>query len=96
MDTEILEELWKVIKDRKANPREGSYTNKLLNDEALIFKKLEEELGEVETAAKENSTGSTKDSLEWESADLIYHLMVLLAAKNAEFDDVLKELKRRR
>ena len=96
METEILEELWDVIKDRKENPKESSYTNKLLGNEAMIIRKLREELAEIEQSAKDGCCGGGKDSLEWEAADFIYHLMVLLAAKNAEFDDVLKELKSRR
>jgi phosphoribosyl-ATP pyrophosphohydrolase len=96
MDTSIIPELWSVIIDRRGNPRKDSYTNRLLEDESLIFKKLEEELGEIEQAAKDGCCGGGKDSLQWEAADLLYHLLVLLAAKGVELDDVLKELKRRR
>jgi phosphoribosyl-ATP pyrophosphohydrolase/phosphoribosyl-AMP cyclohydrolase len=96
MESDIIEELWAVIKDRKENPKEGSYTNKLLNNEAMIFRKLEEELAEIEQAAKDGCCGGGKDSLQWESADFIYHLLVLIAAKGVELDDVLKELKSRR
>ncbi len=96
MDAEILNELWEVIKDRRENPKEDSYTNKLLSDEALIFSKLEEELGEIEQSAKEGCCGGGKDSLEWECADFLYHLMVLCAAKGIEFDLVLDQLRQRR
>jgi phosphoribosyl-ATP pyrophosphohydrolase len=96
MDLNIIEELWNVLQDRKTNPRKGSYTNKLLEDEEKIFEKLKEELGEVEEAARMNRLGDEKDSLSWEVSDLIYHLLVLLTAKGVGVDQVLKELKRRR
>lgn len=94
---DIIEELWRVIRDRKVSPREGSYTNKLLCDPDKILEKLQEELGEMEEAIRKGKIrGTGKDSLVWEASDLIYHLLVLLAAKGVELDDVLKELKRRR
>ncbi len=100
MDLGIIEELWAVIEGRKDNPKKGSYTNKLLADEKLIFKKLKEELSEIEEAAKKGhlrgGKGDGKDSLVWEASDFIYHLLVLLAAKGVELDEVLAELKRRR
>ena len=93
----VIEELWGVVQDRKANPKKGSYTNELLGSEKKIFAKLREELAEIEDAAKKGKvSGSEKDSLVWEASDLIYHLLVLLAAKGVELDDVFKELKRRR
>jgi len=94
---EIIEELWAVIEDRKANPKEGSYTNKLLSNEKKLFEKLKEELLEVEDAAKRGQIhGSEKDSMVWEVSDLLYHLLVLLAAKGVSLDEVMTELKRRR
>lgn len=96
MDFEIIEELWGVIQDRKVNPKKGSYTNKLLADEKLIFKKLREELDEMEESVKLNKLGSEKDGAVWEVSDFLYHLLVLLAAKGIALDEVLAELKRRR
>jgi phosphoribosyl-ATP pyrophosphohydrolase len=93
---DVIEELWAVIEDRKLNPKKGSYTNKLLADDKLIFKKLKEELGEIEDAVKKGKLGAEKDGAVWEASDFIYHLLVLLAAKGIELDDVLVELKRRR
>ncbi len=93
----VIEELWAVIQDRKKNPKAGSYTGKLMADEALIFEKLEEELSEIEEAVREGRiSGSEKDSLVWEVSDLLYHLLVLLAAKGVPLDEVFQELKRRR
>ena len=96
MDLDIIGELWQVIQDRKASPKEGSYTNKLLSDEGKIFEKLSEELSEIQEAVKEGRLSGEKDSLVWETSDFIYHLLVLLAAKGVELDDVLAELRRRR
>jgi len=94
---DIIEDLWAVIEDRKTNPKEGSYTNKLLADNEKIFEKLKEELGEIEEAVREGKlSGSGKDSLSWEASDFLYHLFVLLAANGVQMDDVLGELKRRR
>lgn len=96
MDLDIIKELWSVIQDRKVNPKEGSYTNKLLLDEDKIIEKLREELAEIEQSIKENKIRDGKDSLVWESSDFIYHLLVLLAAKGIDLDEVLKELRKRR
>lgn len=94
---DVIQELWSVIQDRKKNPKKGSYTNTLLSDENKIFRKLREELAEIEEAVKAGRLkGSEKDSLTWEVSDLLYHLFVLLAAEGVELDDVFKELKRRR
>jgi phosphoribosyl-ATP pyrophosphohydrolase len=93
---DVIEELWEVILDRKANPKKGSYTNRLLADEKLLFKKLREELEEIEDAVKGGKLGAEKDEAVWEVSDLLYHLLVLLAAKGIKLEDVLTELKRRR
>jgi phosphoribosyl-ATP pyrophosphohydrolase len=93
---DIIEELWRVIMDRKSNPKEDSYTNELLSDPEMILDKLKEELSEIESAAREGRLDSGKDSLSWEASDFIYHLLVLLAAKGVSLEDVLSELRRRR
>jgi phosphoribosyl-ATP pyrophosphohydrolase len=94
---EILSELWQIIEDRKNNPKKDSYTNRLLDDPGLIEEKLSEELQEVFESVKEGNSGKAgeKDSLVWESGDLIYHLMVLLVSQGVSFEEVLAELKRR-
>ncbi len=96
MDLDIIEELWQVIQDRKADPKSDSYTSSLIVDEERILEKLREELLEVEKAARSGPLRSGRDSLVWEVSDLIYHLLVLLVAKGVELDDVLAELRRRR
>lgn len=94
-DLDILKELWDVIQDRKKNPTRDSYTCKLLENPKLILEKIREETDEIIGAA-EKKKFSGKDSLQWETADLIYHLMVLLASQDVDFEEVLKELKKRR
>lgn len=84
-----LTTLWTILQDRRDNPPAGSYTAQLLqagNDE--IAKKVGEEAIEVILAAKAQG----RQRLVEESADLIYHLLVLLLAKGLTWDDVLQEL----
>ncbi len=89
----VLDELWNVIKDRIENPREGSYTSELASKgKQYVARKVGEEAVEVIVAALYEG----KDSLVYEAADLIYHLMVLLAVSGVEWKDVLRELEARR
>ena len=91
MKTQVLEKLWLIIEDRKNNPSEGSYTCKMLKDRKKLEGKIIEECKElIETEKTEG-----KDSVKWEAADLIYHLMVYLSSKGVEFNDVLLELEDR-
>jgi len=87
-----LNELYEIILDRKANPTESSYTARLLAagpDEVL--KKVGEESVEIILAAK----GQGPQRLVEESADLLYHLLVLLAAFDLTPADIEAELARR-
>lgn len=89
----ILDELWGVIKDRRAHPRDGSWTTTLLADVGLAGEKVVEEASEVVASAG----GSTEeDDVPHEAADLLYHLMVLVAASGHEWDEVLERLRQRR
>jgi phosphoribosyl-ATP pyrophosphohydrolase len=90
--TDILDELFDVIQDRKTNRPTGSYTVKLLDGGDEILKKVGEEAMEVLLAGK----GQSDQRLTEEVADLIYHLLVLLAARDLTLDDVKAELARRR
>lgn len=90
--TDILDELFAVIEDRKVNPTPGSYTVKLLSDLDEALKKVGEEAIEVVLAGK----GQSDERLVSEAADLIYHLMVALAARGLTLDDVRTELEKRR
>lgn len=91
-DFSFLHHLEKIIVDRKANPKEGSYTNKLF-EKGLnkIAQKVGEEAVEVVIEAKDSNSALFKN----ESADLLYHLLVLFAEKNISLNDVLQVLKER-
>jgi phosphoribosyl-ATP pyrophosphohydrolase/phosphoribosyl-AMP cyclohydrolase len=90
---DILEELFAVILDRKADRPSGSYTAGLFAaGEDEILKKVGEEAMEVVLAAKRQ--GDRR--LIAELADLTYHLLVLTAARGLEWSDVEQELARRR
>lgn len=90
--TDIFDELFAVILDRKAHPTPGSYTVTLLTDVDEALKKVGEEAIEVVLAGK----GQSDERLVSEAADLIYHLMVALAARGLTLDDVRAELAGRR
>ena len=92
MTSAVLDQLWSIIQARKQNLPQGSYTADLFRKgENEIVKKVGEEAIEVVVAAK----GEGDDRIVYESADLIYHLLVLLAAKDLTWQDVESELARR-
>ncbi len=88
----VFEKVYDVIKDRKLHPKEGSYTNYLL-DKGLdkILKKLGEETSEAIIAAK----NPDNQEVVYELSDLLYHMMVLMALKDISWEDVTAELARR-
>lgn len=89
----FLSELERVISDRKKNPVEGSYTSYLFEKGVdKIAKKVGEEGTETVIAAKNEN----REEFVGECADLLYHLLVLLAEKNVSLADVCTELKARR
>jgi len=89
----VLEDVYNVIDDRKKNPKEGSYTNYLF-DKGIdkILKKVGEESAETIIAAKNNS----KDETVYETADLFYHVMVMLCHQGLTLSDIYEELAKRR
>lgn len=89
---DIFAQLWRVFEDRKKNPMAGSYTVKLLNDKNKMLKKIGEESAELIMAAKDED----KKQIVYESADLLYHVMVMLYDHGITMDEVLKELEGRR
>lgn len=92
MSAEMLMQLEKIIADRKANPQEGSYTNKLFNAGInKIAQKVGEEAVEVIVAA----LGQTRDLQIGELSDLFYHTLVLMSQLGISLDDVGAELQRR-
>ena len=84
-----LEELIKIIRDKKNSTPDKSYTNKLLNDKKLSVSKVKEEIGELIESVEKNSNKVH------EAADVIYHLMVYFEANNIKIEDVMSELKKR-
>jgi phosphoribosyl-ATP pyrophosphohydrolase len=90
--SEILAQLWATIEQRKQQRPAGSYTVQLLEaGENEILKKIGEEAVEVIIAAK----GEGDSRVLYEMSDLIYHAMVLLAARDLAWSDVEAELARR-
>jgi phosphoribosyl-ATP pyrophosphohydrolase len=90
--TDILVELYATIIDRKRNPKPGSYTNSLFTaGEDEIVKKVGEEAIEVIIAVK----GQPDQRVVEETADLLYHLWVLLAWRGVTPDQVKAELEKR-
>ncbi|MGN1387387.1 MAG: bifunctional phosphoribosyl-AMP cyclohydrolase/phosphoribosyl-ATP diphosphatase HisIE [Bacillus sp. (in: firmicutes)] len=91
-DSSFLYELENIIAEREQQRPEGSYTTYLFEKGVdKILKKVGEESAEVIIAAKNRD----HDELQWESADLIFHLLVLLKEQNLPFSDVLDALKQR-
>ena len=86
---ENLEQLIKVIRERKNSSLDKSYTNKLLANKSLSVEKVKEEIGELIEAVEQDSNKVH------EAADVIYHLMVYLEANNILVEDVMIELKKR-
>lgn len=89
----ILQEVYNVIADRKLHPKEGSYTNYLLDKGVeKICKKVGEEAAESIIAAVKGS----RDELRYEAADLVYHLLVLLFNQGLTPMELWAELEKRR
>ncbi|AFK23220.1 putative bifunctional phosphoribosyl-AMP cyclohydrolase/phosphoribosyl-ATP pyrophosphatase His IE [Pyrococcus sp. ST04] len=86
----ILRELEELIRKRKENPVEGSYTSKLFREgREKIYKKFGEEAIEVLVA-------ESRERIIYEVADMLYHLLVLLAYNDISLGEVMAELRRRR
>lgn len=91
----VLAELFAVIESRKANLPADSYTTRLFTHEKgenYVLEKLGEETTEAILAAKDGD----RDELAAESADLVYHLLVLLSMQDMQLEDLLSELRARR
>ena len=85
-----LESLFNLARERKLDPVDGSYTNKLLSDKSLSKAKVLEEINELIEAVEEDSNKIH------EAADVFYHLIVYLEANNIKIEDVMKELEKRK
>lgn len=91
----VLQQLTAVIEDRKNKPAERSYTQTLLaGGVAKIASKITEEAAEVNEAAAESGDAG-REHLVREAADLLFHLMVMLAARETSLAEVETELARR-
>ncbi|KCV80943.1 phosphoribosyl-ATP pyrophosphatase [Actibacterium atlanticum] len=89
---DILRELETVIASRKGADADSSWTAKLLakGPEKCAEKFGEEAIEAIIAAAKDD-----RENLTYEAADVLYHLLVMLAARDVALDDVLAELARR-
>jgi phosphoribosyl-ATP pyrophosphohydrolase len=91
----VLDDLAAVIAERQERLPDGSYTASLFTHEKgenAVLEKIGEESTEVVLAAKDNDS----DALVRESADLVYHLLVLLAMQDVSLDELREELRARR
>ncbi len=86
----VLESLFKLARDRKKNPVEGSYTNRLLNDKALSKEKVLEEINELVVSVEKNTNKIH------EAADVFYHLIMYLEANDVKVEEVMFELSKRK
>ena len=88
----IFESVYDVIEDRKAHPKEGSYTNYLFEKGIdKILKKCGEEAAEIIIAAK----NPNPEEIKYEIADFLYHVMVLMSERGITWEDVSQELANR-
>ncbi len=85
-----LESLFKLARERKSSPVDGSYTNKLLSDKSLSKAKVLEEINELVEAIEEDSNKIH------EAADVFYHLIMYLEANDIKIEDVMSELDKRK
>ena len=85
-----LEDLISLARERKKNPKDNSYTNKLLNDITLSKSKVLEEINELIEAVEKDSNKIH------EAADVFYHLLIYLEANNIKIEEVMKELGKRK
>jgi phosphoribosyl-ATP pyrophosphohydrolase len=92
LDVNIIDRLYAVVLDRKEHPTEGSYVCRLLErGEDRILQKVGEEAVEALLAAKSGND----DALVGELADLTFHALVLLGARNIPPERIAAELERR-
>ncbi len=90
--TAFIDQLRAIIKDRKANPTEGSYTASLF---AKGINKLAQKVGEEAVELVIEAKDDHKELFLGEAADLLFHYLVLLEAKGYELDEVVQVLKQR-
>ena len=86
----VLEDLFNLARQRKQNPVDGSYTNKLLNDKNLSKEKVIEEINELIQSVDKDSNQIH------EAADVFYHLLIYLEANDVKIEEVMSELEKRK
>jgi phosphoribosyl-ATP pyrophosphohydrolase len=94
VEPDVLDELFETIEDRKRELPDGSYTASLFTHEKgenAVLEKIGEETTEAILAAKDDDD----EELLYESGDLVYHLLVLLAMKDLDLEDLREELESR-
>ena len=84
-----LENLFKLARERKKKPIDGSYTNKLLSDKSLSKSKVLEEVNELIEAVDKDTNKIH------EAADVLYHLIIYLEANNIKIEEIESELEKR-
>jgi phosphoribosyl-ATP pyrophosphohydrolase len=88
----IIDSVYTVIRDRMANPAENSYTASLIRKGLdTILKKIGEEATELVIAGK----GGAREEIVYETADLLFHTLVLLGHQNIPPEEIYQELRRR-
>ena len=85
-----LEDLIKIIRERKSSLDDSSYTTKLLKDKSLSVEKVKEEVGELIEAVENNSNKVH------EAADVLYQLLVYLEGNGVRIEDIMDELEKRK
>lgn len=88
----MLHKLYRIVKDRKEHPRDGSYTNQLL---AAGYQRIAQKVGEeaIEVIIAAGTQG--RQRVIEESADLLYHFLVLLVEQGIDLKEVEAELESR-
>ena len=86
----ILEDLVTLAGERKSNPVEGSYTNKLLIDKSLAKEKVLEEINELIEAIEQDTNKIH------EAADVFFHLIMYLEKSGIKIEEVMQELENRK
>ena len=86
----VFDDLIKLARERKGNPKEGSYTNELLGNKSLSKAKVLEEINELVEAVDKDTNKIH------EAADVFYHLIMYLEANNIKIEDVMAELDKRK
>ena len=87
---DTLESLFKLARERKNNPVDGSYTNKLLGNKSLSKEKVLEEINELVESVEKNTNKIH------EAADVFYHLIMYLEKSGIKIEEVMEELNSRK